>query len=84
MQIKEYLFYYNMTKKQFSELVGVHRQTVENITNGRHRSVRPDICRKIVEGTQGKVSYEDLLNELSGIRPVHPDDKENSSQQIKN
>lgn len=72
MQIREYLFYYKMTKQEFADMVGVHKQTIENITNRRHKSLRTDVCSKIVEGTKGKVSYEDLLNELRGIPPVYP------------
>ncbi len=75
MQIKEYLFYYRMTKKEFADMVGVHRQTIENITNRRHKSLRTDVCAKIVEGTKGKVTYEDLLNELRGIAPTYPKDE---------
>lgn len=78
MQIKEYLFYYRMTKQEFADMVGVHVQTIDNITNRRKKSLRTDICEKIVEGTKGKVTYEDLVNELKGLPPVYPLDQNSS------
>jgi hypothetical protein len=65
-----------MTKQEFAEMVKVHKQTIENITNRRHKSLRTDVCEKIVAGTKGKVTYEDLIKELKGIPPTYPLDQD--------
>jgi DNA-binding XRE family transcriptional regulator len=73
MQLKEYLFYKQMTKGEFAAIAGLHRQTLDNITNGKNVAFRSDIARKIMEFTGGKVTFEDLVNENEGKFPVHPD-----------
>jgi DNA-binding XRE family transcriptional regulator len=75
MQLKEYLFYKDLTKKDFAKLAGLHRQTLDNITNGRNVAFRSDIVQKIMEFTQGNVTFEDLIAENEGKKPVHPDMK---------
>ena len=63
MKIKEFLFFNDMTVKRLAELAGINQQTMSLLKNGvNNPSFR--MATRIVNATQGVVSYQDLLPEV--------------------
>lgn len=71
MQIKEYILYYKLSPKKFADLVDVHRNTIDKIMNGKIKAIRYEVYDKIVKGTDGVVSLEDILKEMQGFPPIY-------------
>lgn len=75
MQIKEYLFYNDLSVSDFAKMVDVHRQTLYKIINGQTKNLNTDVVEKIVEGTNGQVTFTDILAESKGKKPTYPTEK---------
>lgn len=76
MQIKEYLFYYPMKRAEFAKKAGIHINTLNNICSGKFRTISTDVCEKIINASDGKVTLRDIMNEIKGIPPTPPADKD--------
>ena len=73
MQIKEYLFYTGITQTQFAEMIGVSRRTIVSMMKGKCKSVRSKTMQNIKNVTSGRVSYEDIIQEVEKVRPIYPE-----------
>lgn len=62
MKLKEYLSENNLTHENFSQQVGVSRVQITKIIN-KYVSPSAKVMKKIKEATDGKVSYEDLIED---------------------
>jgi len=71
MQLKEYLFYNRMTLSEFSKKIGVSKSTVSRLINGVGNTIPIYLMKKVVEATEGKVSYEDIIKEMDRIFPEY-------------
>lgn len=65
-KIRAYLKENQLTQKQLAELAGVKPQVISNICNGL-RIPGEDVGRRIVEATNGKITYLDLRPDLADI-----------------
>lgn len=59
MTIEEYIVRKNLTQRDFASIVGVSQPAVHAWINGKKHPA-PWHARKIVEVTQGQVTFEDL------------------------
>lgn len=75
MQLKEYLFYREVHAAEFADRIGIARQTVGRIVNGKMKSFKYDLVEKIVKETGGEVTYNDLQKEGIGMKPQYPGNK---------
>lgn len=60
MELKKYLESRNIEIQEFAKMVGVTPGALSNYIYKR-REPRPNIRRKIIDATNGKVTLEDLL-----------------------
>lgn len=61
MKLEEYLSKNHLTHEAFSQKVDVSRVQITKIING-HVSPSAKLMKKIKQATNGKVSYEDLID----------------------
>lgn len=62
MNIKDFLKANGLTQKQLAEKAGCTAGAISHLCTGR-RKPRPEIARRIVKATKGKVSLNDLYAE---------------------
>lgn len=77
MQLKEYLFYMDLNIEEFANMAGLTRQSVANIINTspttKRKNIKIDTAIRIAEATNGKVSVNEIVQELNRVKPVHPE-----------
>jgi len=61
MNIDEFLYKRKMPRDDFARLVGVSRQTIDNISRGL-KQPRLGTAKKIQEASRGAIRVEDLLS----------------------
>ena len=65
MKIKEYMEKHNLSHRAFAKEVGVSDSTIFHFLSGRNKSLSTKTIEKIVEGTKGKITLRDLMEEIS-------------------
>ena len=60
MRLSEYLKLKDLSQTDFAESIGISPQMVTEVLKGRKR-FSPDVAKKVVDCTAGKVSLEELL-----------------------
>ena len=63
MKISDYMKKNEMTYRSFGELVKVNHATIFNFVTGKTKELSMVTIKKIIKGTQNKVTLEDLLDE---------------------
>lgn len=67
MNLRQYLFTYNITHKDFSKKVDCTSTHISNYLSGRHR-LSKWLAKSISEETKGKCTIEELLD-WTGYQP---------------
>lgn len=67
MKIKEYMEKEKLSYREFAKKVGVSQATVFHFLSGRTKSLSLPIIQKIVKGTHGRISLDDIVEE-TGIK----------------
>lgn len=67
MDVREFLFRKNMSKRQLSEILGCNYQSVCHWVRGTHL---PNIAtaKKLIEFSKGEITIEDLYGKSVGIK----------------
>lgn len=63
MQLKEFLDTSRVSKARFARKIGVSRSYITHLLGGGIKSPSMKVAKKIVEATEGKVQYVDLVND---------------------
>lgn len=64
MKIKEYMEINKLTHREFAKKMNISSSTICHFLNGRTKSISLPVIQKIVKGSEGKISFEDLLEEV--------------------
>ncbi len=56
---------HNLTHRAFAQLIGVSPATVFHFLSGRTKSISLPVIQKIVKGTKGRISMEEILEEIA-------------------
>lgn len=65
VKIKEYMEINNLTHRKFADQIGVSPATIFHFLSGRTKSISFPVIQKIVKGTKGRISMEEVLQEIS-------------------
>lgn len=61
MTLKEYMKKTNIGYRELGKISGVHYTTIFSFLNGRTKTFRPEIAKKLSKATNGKVSVISLV-----------------------
>jgi len=61
MNLKDYMSKTNIGYRELAKIAGVHHTTIFSFLNGRTKTFRPEIAKKISKATGGKVSFMCLV-----------------------
>ena len=65
MKIKEYMKKNKHTHRSFAKLIGINHSTIFHFLSGRNKSLSLPIIQKIVNGTNGKITLQDIMEEIA-------------------
>lgn len=66
MDLREFLFRKNMSKRQLAEILGCNYQTICAWYNGRHFPMLPQ-AKKLIEYSKGLITLEDIYAKKVGL-----------------
>lgn len=68
MKIKEYMEKEKLSHRAFAKKIGVSPATVFHFLSGRTKSLSFPVIQKIVTGTKGQVSFDDIMKEINSSK----------------
>ncbi len=71
MDLKEYLDVHRITYKEFSERLGINRQSLQNVVYG-NKKPSLDLAIKIEELTKGQITPRELLKNFNDVFKTKP------------
>lgn len=68
MKIREYMEANKLTHREFAKKMDISSSTICHFLNGRTKSISLPVIQKIVKGSDGVISFDDLIEEVGNGR----------------
>ena len=65
MKIQEYMELNKLSHREFAKLIGTSPSTIFHFLHGKTKALSLPVIQKIVNGTKGRISFKDIMEEIN-------------------